>query len=80
MPAFPALDPDTTKVTLHASQSGHEAAASRDLQQELEALAGRRPLKLIIDTDIGSDFDDVMALLMVLNLPPEAWSTALLHN
>lgn len=38
---------------------------------QLEELGMERPMQLIIDTDIGSDFDDAMALLMLLQLPPE---------
>jgi hypothetical protein len=31
------------------------------------------PVKLILDTDIGTDFDDVLALLMLLNMNPNEY-------
>jgi inosine-uridine nucleoside N-ribohydrolase len=31
----------------------------------------KRPVKLILDTDVGTDIDDVLALLMMLNIPKE---------
>jgi hypothetical protein len=31
----------------------------------------KKPIKIIFDTDIGTDVDDALALLMTLNLPKE---------
>lgn len=42
----------------------------RDLQAELNRLScDQRPMKIILDTDIGTDCDDALALLTCLNLP-----------
>lgn len=35
----------------------------------LRELGLHRPVKVIVDTDIGTDIDDVLALLMLLHLP-----------
>ena len=65
---------------VQTANSNNEAASSApeescalhsQLRQQLDALDQARPIKLIIDTDIGSDFDDVMALLTLFNLPAE---------
>ena len=51
-----------------AAVSGGSAIVS-DVQAKLNQLATGKPIKLIIDTDIGTDCDDVLALLTCLNMP-----------
>eukprot|EP01012_Entosiphon_sulcatum_P009920 TRINITY_DN15707_c1_g1_i2.p3 TRINITY_DN15707_c1_g1~~TRINITY_DN15707_c1_g1_i2.p3 ORF type:complete len:153 (-),score=19.67 TRINITY_DN15707_c1_g1_i2:931-1389(-) len=42
------------------------------LETRLKILAAeQRPCLLVIDTDIGTDVDDALALLMALHMPPE---------
>jgi len=39
-----------------------------EIQRRLDALDGERPLKIVIDTDVGTDIDDVLALLAVVHM------------
>ena len=39
-----------------------------EIQRQLDALDGERPLKIVIDTDVGTDIDDVLALLTMVHM------------
>ena len=60
--------PVATSAPKTAVSGGLDAVVS-DVQARLNKLATGKPIKLIIDTDIGTDCDDVLALLTCLNMP-----------
>ena len=63
------VPPAAATASVPAAAASKDSKVASDMQAELNRLAAGKPVKLIIDTDIGTDCDDVLALLTCLNIP-----------
>ena len=62
---------NTIKQLIQKSKENIAEGKVNPIQEQLNKLEGERPLKLIIDTDIGTDIDDVLTLLAICHISPE---------
>eukprot|EP01122_Echinamoeba_exundans_P008116 TRINITY_DN262_c0_g2_i1.p1 TRINITY_DN262_c0_g2~~TRINITY_DN262_c0_g2_i1.p1 ORF type:complete len:442 (+),score=63.46 TRINITY_DN262_c0_g2_i1:137-1462(+) len=60
---------ETNMIKELTSRAAKKSGDFRDQESKFSSHTG--PVKIIFDTDIGTDIDDSLALLAALNLPPE---------